>query len=436
MGSWMDVDGRLGWSPVHSDPNTFDTAAAHFANVAYDTRSTIARFSQLTNGGAAEFQGQTAEKFATTLRNISERLQDVPTVADSVHTIMAEHASSLRALQGRVDQALARALTARHQRDVDSQHAADSKSTLSWAQKQLAQVKAASAGGDQSQVHVMENKVSSARNAVTAATNSLSHSQAALDGYVRQYGDFATEEAQLDAATANRIRHVDLKTLGNPDGLHRFLIDPLNNVWEGMVEFKDDIVDAATAAWHHDWDTALWKLHDILGTIGSVLFVAVVVIGLIGAGLCLAGAAVPALLILVAGLVVTAGLVVGTANAYDEVLLYSSGAADPETGKRMSGWQMGADVALTILSLGLYTPTLGVGPKGSLDQIRNADGTFADKGTRFLYHVDEAKKYVDTGKDLKEHHDAGQSSDEDLYVPDVRIESMRGPRQALLVPVN
>jgi len=404
---------------LHSDPATFDLAAAHFDSVQTNVVTVIDRFHTLTGGGAAEFQGHAADAFSTVLGDLADHLRDVPAVAGQISLVFREHAAELCVLRTRADQALARALTAHSQRSADQGRYDGSASALTSIRRQLEAMRATSTPDDP-QLRVLEDREGDAVQEVQSAQRQLSRSNDSVDASVREFHGFVADEDALDQRTADRLRHVDLHGLKNPGLLEKYVFRPLGALATGTLDSVVDFFsDLATMVTTLDFDEFLWRLHDVLKVVGAVLAIAAIFF--------------PALAPLV--------LIVAVVTLGVSVALYVRGSTISETGERMSGWTVAGD-AVSAVFAGVAMRLVGVGARGVLTQVREADGTFASPLIRGLSEVDDAHTAVENFHSGLERDQKYLESTELVqpYVPQVRIDlvppprSTVGPTKALLCP--
>jgi hypothetical protein len=377
--TWHQVDESLRDNPIRGDAHPFDLAKDHFYRVQDEVDALVRRFHQMRSGQDVEFQGEAADAFYRTLDAAAKDLRDVPPVAHDIGWIFEQHANGLRELQARVDQALAHAIATRTQRDADRSRLTTSKATLSSIDKQIKNLRSAGTAESDPHLHQLVGQHKAQQTAVNHAAAAANQSQDALKKAVDQYHAFEHEQEQLEKTAAARFSNVNLRSLRDPNGLQRYLLNPIGQVLH-------DVAGVFLAIAHGDLDEFLWRLNDVLKVVGKVLAVITIVLTVLAAvGL----AAVPGGLLL-------AALVVAAVSFAVTSTLWSRGSKNSETGRAMTGVEViesGIDVALAAVGYRLGP----VGTQGT-HQLRDA-GRFATPAIRLLHNI---------GDPILKFHDAWQ----------------------------
>lgn len=427
--TWIEIGHAVGealrHSPIEAEPADFDRAADHFADIEGALNDVAGELRRL-QGRGDDFKGQTAEAFVAKLAVLSDDLEKVPRIAFQVKDIMRHHGYWLRELQAEAERALAAARSRKTELEAARNRESQAGSRLALIERQIRSLEALEAAGDDSvsytlaQARVDEGRT---RSEERRASGDVSHWTTQVRSSVEQYRDIDLREANLNKETAQKVYGIHFQGLHDPNAFERYVGRPVG-------EFLDDIRDFAVAVISGDWQTALWKLDDILATIGSVLFF----VALFVPGLQLVAFAFAA-----AKLVTSLALFVG--KGYN-----------PETGEQKSAGSLAWDAASVVLS-GAAVGTARASLAARSQLVIGTDRTgkvFATQGVRIGTHIvrratvdgaDRAVRAVNRVFDVKSLLDAsdhlhGQSAG-DLHRAPTRFDlpaptSTAGPTKALI----
>lgn len=267
--------------------------------IAADTRAVQQRFDTLLTTDGAQC-GEAAEALATLYEETNLRLSDVAPVFEDVSEIFRDHAVTLEALQQDVARALAQARTAWTAKETaegwvapavaeiersDGLHD-EAVRTVRFLDRELED-----AQDDELRCAALEAQLANWREALADRRVALSNARTHLDevnatvaentanferfhqdaGFPQSYVSLREREDELTRQTADRLRDVDLRGLGNP-GLLEQVLNVATKIIDVVVFPFDDIAEfiADHGELFHTIREALANITQVLGVLALV----------------------------------------------------------------------------------------------------------------------------------------------------------------------
>ncbi len=258
----LDVDGP----PIEADPGTFFDLADFFTTLKQDTELVADAFTGIVNDANADFQGESAEAFATMVGDLGSTLALVPKTAEEAAGFLRSHGTELETLRIEAQAALGRANT----RYGDVQQAKinldTAKAGRNRLQTQSDNFDATVCGDDSHRIQV-ELDLEQARGGVRLAEQALADAEGTLARSQTEYDGLVEDYRVLDSRTCTELDNIALGDLSDPSWWEQ--------VWDGVAGFittvASDIVMGAINLFSGDWEQFLWGLSDLLGGILTVL---------------------------------------------------------------------------------------------------------------------------------------------------------------------
>lgn len=334
--SWAEVD-RC--DPVSNDAGEFERLAQGWRTAADTARSLSLTFDGIVQDtSTVRFEGQTADVFQQIVADNAAVLKDVPDVCGDLASLLSRHASEMRALRSQADSALARARTAWNDKSRSHAAANQAHGRAELVRQQIRSLQ----GYPPEQVALpMERLRYNLSVEERTAANHEYDAQTATQRLQREYTNrdaYERDENALDKATANAIRHLDLRSLKDPnllqqlsqrvaDELAQFLADPL-----GYVDRKLEALERLA-------EKGLWLLRDALDLVGQILAIAMLV-----------ALVVPGLQFALGPLAAVAA-VIAVAKAASTLVLVVIGSKNPSTGEQLGLVDLGVDALMAAVSV-------------------------------------------------------------------------------------
>jgi uncharacterized protein YukE len=423
--SWTEVFVDLGWthkpvdgSPIEGSVQEFEDIANRAQKSSDNLRDLVGHFMLIDIGVSHGFRGQAAEAFGAEASKVHTELATARDIFGSLASVMRGHACQVSGLKNQATATLARARIAHTDRysadhkvndaqsDADTA-AAKKKSAKSQIDKWADELAAISPddGGYyvvKSSLDTAETDFSTADSAMRKAEGARAAAKASRENAVARLRDERTHghtswaklrgrEERLDAATADKVRSLELGGLADPGAIAA----AFGVINDGIGEFLRDLYELGAGILTLDFDRAMFALKDllsrvatVLGVVSIILLAVAIVAAVIPGGQALAGVAYMA-----ARATKALSFSLGLAASLLTLTLAGARSVDPDTGESL-GW---GDVALagSALVLAFIIPPSAKGFLGGfgkvVDVVEPAVDTFRDGAETAAAHEQDGR---------------------------------------------
>jgi uncharacterized protein YukE len=283
----------LGSAWIHGASETFQYGANKWRVVEEQATALASEFGQFAIGvRGAGFTGAAAIAFSDVVTDSQKPLNDLPRVSADISRILENHATKLNEYSRAAKEALARAQT--HWGDLSRTR--NGRATSQARQNAIrGQIEGIRLTGDPTQqvyvTHLLEDHRRAERETQSRHQRVQAIKQRVSDDQ-RIYASLRTSETKLNEETANKLRHVDLRSLRDRNLLERIA----DGVGHFFVDLAQNIAEMTTALIKGDWNRFLWELRSVLDSVLVILAVvafaaAIFATGGLAAGLIPAGLA-------------------------------------------------------------------------------------------------------------------------------------------------
>ena len=266
-------------SPVTGDPEQFEVLDSIFTTIERRITQLNVDFLNIRCGRSQDFAGAAADAFDSRLKEISQAVNDVPTIATDLKHIFSNHSHELRALQRAADSALARAQTRWNRKEAAESDKRTHENQLWAIDRQLDQLGGSGLGGDaiaygksivtgDDSEKAERQRLKERRQTINwnleDAKSDLKRAEEDLDDSRRDWDEIHNDEADLNDRTRQKLDKVELWSLSDPNKIKQ-AAEALGDFFTGLVEGIKNIVEYLGS------DEFLQRLYEALGPILEVL---------------------------------------------------------------------------------------------------------------------------------------------------------------------
>ncbi|MEO5899094.1 MAG: hypothetical protein ABIR68_03045 [Ilumatobacteraceae bacterium] len=320
MTTWTDIFPELDGPPVTGLPAEFDSVANSFTTMNTEATEILTQFKRIMGDGCfTEIQGAVADPFKQFVENVSDKLGSLPDVSAKAAGIFSYHADQLTSYRTAADKALAQAVT-----KWGEVKTARTNVGTATTKEQTAKTDVDNTPPD-ADASDAQGKHDQAQTDLGNAKTTLTTKEGELAAFTTTWSNIRGDEGSLRHDTKTKLDDVDLHSLEDPGWFDSFC-EAAVDVLKWAYEFTglEDLVDLIDAIAHGDWAKALWKLHDLMDKLFTVLSIVALFVA-------------PELLLVIIA-------VIAVVKLATDVGLYASNTANPETGERISLTDIAFDV--------------------------------------------------------------------------------------------
>lgn len=294
-----------------------------------------------------QLQGLAADQLTTLIKDVSEKLEHVPPFFQKLDQIFDHHARSLKELERKTADALARANSRWNEISAAENDEQSARNALNSIDDQIRQLDWSTDEPEIIEARRVEfQRIRSSRQ--WTLQNRINDTQAArrrLADIGEERRQFELTERALVQRTTEKLKNLDIGELADPNVVAEWIRDRAEDVADFATELVSDYINMYRALLSGDFMDALWYLSDYLEAIMTI----VGVIALVAAVFFTGGTALAAV-----------GLMLAATKFAVDCALFSTQHQHPETGRTISGWDLVIDGALLVVS----ALTLGAASKG------------------------------------------------------------------------
>lgn len=273
--------------PVVGNPEDFEQVSEEFFTLHSDTDAVVDLLRDLHRGDSSDFRGLAAEAFATIASDCFTKVLQLETTAFDAGAIFARHASQLRQLRVRSDEALARAATDWNRRCQADTEVRDDEARLAAIECQIDEL-----GGDniltrifwtpdqRAAVEELASQRAYVQIDLDASRQKQQLAQDDLTSNSKDWDRLHQDEKSLNGATAGKLKALDLGDLADPNSVEKFIgfIGHLAiATWEAFNEIGEYLV---SEEFLRELKKSLDFVVEVLGLASAVLGVLALIPGL------------------------------------------------------------------------------------------------------------------------------------------------------------